>query len=157
MTSKNNKLVPWAKSKTDIIEGKVSQLMSANDVFLMRPEYNDYKFVNFRNNLRSLHTSIQNDQDRAVSDNAALEMDLLIQIRDAAPDKPTLWKDSEARKLLKEDIKNGLNENMTPQEMWRSKPEYQMFPLAKFRGHIYQEIRSRKCKSYWTVVKERNL
>lgn len=82
-------------------------------------------------------------------------MDLLIQIRDAAPDEATLWKDSEARKLLKEDVKNGLHLHMKPQEIWRSKPEYQMFPLSKLRGHIYQEVRGRRCRSYWTNLKER--
>jgi hypothetical protein len=49
-----------------------------------------------------------------------------------------LWEMSEASKLLKEDINNGLHKNMTPDDFWNSRAEYKMFPKIEFRKLVHQ-------------------
>ena len=54
-----------------------------------------------------------------------------------------------AKLQLREDIKNGLHNEMTPKELWNLRPElYKKFKLDKFRPRIYQEIRGNKCLNY---------
>ena len=54
------------------------------------------------------------------------------------------WEGSDAEGLLKEDITNGLHNQMAPQALYRTRAEYQVFTLDQFRGHIYQENKRRK-------------
>ena len=52
--------------------------------------------------------------------------------------------------MVKTDMATGVNNLMTPQEMYLSRPSYQMFTKKKFTGHIYQENRRRKfVRSYY--------
>lgn len=166
MNNPTNTICPWIDSnakqllKNDILSGKVHPLMMPRDVYKMRPEYLDYVYKNFRSNFRSLQRALKKLQDRAVSDNADLEVDLYRQRQLAAGrtvQPPLMWVDSEARNLLKQDVTDGLHSRMKPIDLWQSKAEYRMFPLSTFRKHIYQECRSRKTNAYWSVIKERKL
>lgn len=164
MTSIKSKQTPWIKSKAkillknDIVEGKVNIFMDAKVVFTMHPEYADYNFLNFKTNLRNLHKSIQQNQERASLDYVALCHDLELEARQAASkEAPHYWSGSEASKLLKKDIDDGVHLTLKPSELWLTKPAYQTFPLQKFRDHIYQETRRRTANAYWKVRKERNL
>ena len=49
-----------------------------------------------------------------------------------------LWHNSRAESLLSEDIKNGYHLQMKPKDLYKTRTEYQVFPLHKFRNHIYQ-------------------
>ena len=54
------------------------------------------------------------------------------------------WNGSEAQRLLKVDMDNKVNVSLKPKELYESRLEYQVFTLKVFRGHIYQEIKTRK-------------
>jgi hypothetical protein len=45
---------------------------------------------------------------------------------------------------LKEDVDAGMTSNYEPKVLHHMRPEYQAFPLAVFRDHVYQEQRSRR-------------
>jgi len=49
-----------------------------------------------------------------------------------------------AKDLLRTDIQNGIYPQLTPSQMWHSRPEYQEFELKVFTQRIYQEIRRNK-------------
>ena len=61
----------------------------------------------------------------------------------------------EAKTYLRADIKAKLHKQMTPEELWESRPEvYKKFKLDIFRQRIYQEIRRNKYLNY--LEKKRN-
>ena len=56
-----------------------------------------------------------------------------------------------AQKLLRSDVKYGLQKIMTPTELRRARPQYREFYLDIFRKHIYQELRRQKFLSYLEI------
>ena len=40
-------------------------------------------------------------------------------------------------------------EKMTPERLWKSRLEYQDFPLSVFRKHIYQETMKQLAAPFW--------
>ena len=145
------KPVPWAKSKAkellrnDIILGKVNERMNAQEVYLMRPQYKDYRMDNFRTNLGNLIKAVRKDilehmgkdceaygHDRAVL--AERHFDI-----DESPIRNS-WHRSEARELLKVDMELGLHKEMKPEELFLSRQEYQAFELEVFCKAIYAAV-----------------
>ena len=56
---------------------------------------------------------------------------------------------------MKQDVDNEIYLNMSPKELYDSRPEYyRNFELTQIREHLYQEVRSRKTSSYWKWRKE---
>jgi hypothetical protein len=155
---------PWRNShakqllKEDIVEGRVSSSMPVKDVYEMRPTwYKRYKFNNFKTNLNGLRKRIRKDKDRADEDLAAYLHDM--QIPPTPPMAPRAaayprWQDSEAEQLLKSDIEAGTGTSLKPEPLWKSRAEYQSFPLAVFRKHIYQELRAEAETGYWLNKKK---
>jgi chemotaxis protein histidine kinase CheA len=54
------------------------------------------------------------------------------------------WYGSRAEELLEEDMDAGLYPDMKPQALWQSRPEYKLFELQVFRGHVHQYIQTAK-------------
>jgi hypothetical protein len=146
---------PWKKSRAkeilykDILEG----------TFQMHPEYQQYKKQNFRTNLKNLLKATREKQCAANSDDRALVDDIntlsnhVLHTPGAAANEPS-WNNSEAKKLLEDDISNGMHLIMKPTSLWLYRDEYQAFPEDKFRNHIYQEMRRRVSTSYWLEKKK---
>jgi hypothetical protein len=66
------------------------------------------------------------------------------------------WNRSAAQRLLKqEDIEDGEHNGQTPAQLHMTRAAYQDFGLDKFRGHIYQEVRSWTEIPYWIVKKQK--
>jgi hypothetical protein len=59
---------------------------------------------------------------------------------------------SPAQKLLRQDVKDRKNEEMSPMDLWHSRPEYMVFTLSIFRQRIYQELRLQK---YWNYLEDK--
>ena len=52
---------------------------------------------------------------------------------------PTTWAKSEAKTLLENDLRDGsLAFDTEPKKAWLSRPEFQEFPLIKFRQNLYR-------------------
>ena len=152
---------PWETAKglliSDISEGKVSSSMSPTDVQGMREEYQLVPYANFRTNLRNLRTALQKNDERAAVDQAAFEKNrkaFPILVNPPGFSYPR-WDGSLAQGLLKQDIDEGRNNEMRPQQLQKTRVEYAPFPKDVFRKHIDQEIRSRKDKAYWMVRQQK--
>jgi hypothetical protein len=159
--SKQNDVIPWAKSdakqylRNAIIQGLVTKSTPLEEVLQMNSAFSNYPKANFKRNLKALLESIDKDQERANSDAAAVEHDLAQHPRaEHTTRNLPFWDGSRAQELLKIDIANGVHLQMTKKEFWMSKEEYQLFPLPNFRNAIYQEVRSKKAKSYWSSKKK---
>ena len=55
-----------------------------------------------------------------------------------------VWVGSDAERLLKVDISNGLYTPGNVSPLYNSRDEYKLFTQDVFRGHVHQEIRKRK-------------
>ena len=148
--NRNKNPTPWAKSdakfklREDIIGGVVTKDMRPSEVYNMRPEYMDYNYQKFRTNLLSLRKAVKNNLGQAELDRDCYLHDKRLFQKDSDCE---VWHRAEAYKLLKNDIKDGKVEGTKPRELYKSRIEYQDFPLVKFRNQIYHEqARLRKKK-----------
>ena len=157
MAKKKQPLTPWEKAKAilrdDYLNDVVTDAMKPKDVYESRQEYKDVKYANFRNNFSRLKRGIKENQERANSDEAGYLHD--INIYTLAKDSPGYWDGSEAQHLLKTDLKAKVHERMKPKLFWNSRPQYREFDLAKFRGHIHQELRSERETTYWIYERKK--
>lgn len=128
---------------TDLCSGEVPlhpEYMPAEEVYLLRPEFEFWPFDQFKDRLADLRVAFIAKDSRSSRAAAALK-----RARELHP-KPTLnhrgetqWEGSDAQRLLKEDIENGAHLEMKPIDLWQSRPEYILdCPILKvFRDHIY--------------------
>jgi hypothetical protein len=59
---------------------------------------------------------------------------------------------SPAQELLRQDVKELQHSEMSPMDLWHSRPEYMVFRLDIFRHRIYQEVRLQK---YWNHLEDK--
>jgi hypothetical protein len=148
----------WRSSKAkslltgDLVDGTIpleNEEMDAHDVYLSRVEFTDFPFESFRSNLRTLRKKIAEKRLLALEENEALDHDRHLFPKSVYNQlgQPR-WEGSDAERLLKLDIDQGYHLIQTPRELWGSRAEYQVFTSKVFRKHIYQEVRSRKFRSY---------
>ena len=153
-------LLPWkncvAKRKLtrDLTNGKIpldGRVMNARAVQQTRPEYMLYELEFFAKRLAGMRKQMRQQNNHSNEDAAAYAHDrLLFPTPTHNPNGVLRWEGSEAERWLKTDMATGMNNLMTPQEMYLSRPSYQMFTKKKFTGHIYQENRRRKfVRSYY--------
>jgi len=64
------------------------------------------------------------------------------------------WNGSDAQRFLTQDLKDGNNAGLYPEEFRLERPEYQVYSLVTFRDHIYQEQRLVKFRHYQDVLME---
>ena len=148
---------PWRNSKAKkllrkgIIDGDYPESMEPELIFYSKPEFQEYDFDRFKDNLDNLREAIELHQDRADDDASHLAHDHLLR---GDPPAQTAkgyprWEGSDAEKLLKADVDAGRHLAMEPSELHAFREEYEEFPLKVFRDHIQQETRSRTTSSYW--------
>ena len=150
------KTPPWRNSKAkallreDIITGFVKTKDSAEAVYAMRPEFQDFKLKNFTTNLKSLQLAIAKDHKRMQIDCEYYGHDraLLKELRKNDPPIENDWFHSEARQLLKQDIDEGKHTRMKPSILYLEHPEYQDFAPDVFRKHIHQEVDERDSRAF---------
>ena len=126
----------------------------AEDAYLMRNEYQQYKFEKFQEFLEAMRVSIRNNKHRAARDAMAVT-----QFRQLHP-KPAKnhrgeprWEGSAAEAQLKKDIDNGVHLVKRPSEMRAETIVYQQYYLRTIISHIDQEVRARKFVVY---LKDKN-
>ena len=146
----------WRSSKAKellkrlILDGTVSANDLPEDVYKLHEEFQLYNFKNFKVNLKSLHESIAKGKKASERDSIAFANDLAICGRPTHTRQGTpVWAGSNAELLLKEDIYNGVHRVIGPEDLWKSREEFQEFPLGKFRDKIYQVERKFMQRSYW--------
>jgi hypothetical protein len=127
--------------RTDIILGKVTGDDLPKDVYDMRQSYKAFPFKNFKTNLQSLLEAVAKDIARMQHDCEAYGHDLSVvkslRSNEEEGSRPLSWHLSDARKLLKEDMAAGRHKQLKPNDLWLSRPEYQVFDLEIFRKAIH--------------------
>lgn len=155
--AKPKKQVKWRKSKSKkilyellmdgIIPLEEDQLMPAQDIYLMDPEFANYSFDTFKAGLNRLRKKIAELASRAEEDLEAFRNYM-------QHHKPSLfshkgyiqWQGSTAQELLWDDLPKYLEDpTKKPKDLWLSRDEYKYsFPLEAFRDKMKQEIRTEK-------------
>ena len=153
----------WERSKAKAV---LKQLLKSDDLYmnmhkehlyLLSPElFGQYRKDYFVEKVEDLKATIKENKKQNKLQEKALVAD-----RVKFPKNPITfwgyrrWDDSEAKRQLREDIKNGLQKTMKPEQLRTSKMNvYGEFPLAIFRKHIYQEEYAQVGRSYWMNKKE---
>lgn len=141
----------WANSKskallrTGILSGQIKDTMMPKQVFDMHPEeHGKWKYSNWSNNLRTLRNAVNRDKGRMLTDLKSYSADIAIIKSKRKPEDKIPWHRSEAAKHIKEDVDNGLHEELKPMDLFLTRESYcGFFGLDEFRRHLYQEIDSR--------------
>lgn len=112
---------------------------------LPRPEFAGFQFSKFPARLRAMQKRHLEQRGHSEVEYAAL-----LQHRQHFP-TPAVnhrgepqWHGSDAERLLKADVTLKTHEMMAPQQLYRTRIEYQVYPLEVFRKHIHQEVRLQK-------------
>ncbi len=150
---------PWEVAKEllkeDFCAGMLPRTMGPAEIYSMRKESESVVYENVRNNRNKLRNLLESQQSSAASDDAALQhynMGLNpVNMNPTGGMNYPRWDLSDAQRLLKDDIAVGLHKIMTPQELRKTKSEYERFPKDVFRKHIHQEVRSLTEPAYWLV------
>lgn len=119
--------------------------MAPDVVYFQHPEFATYPYETFRDNLNKLRKKVKAKKTRSELDSLALRHDRKSHPK---PEKNNRgeprWEGSEAERLLKLDVDNGKHNTMTPQNLHKSRNEYEDYALTVFRKHIHQEVKTRK-------------
>ena len=115
----------------DYLEGRVTDDMKRAFVHQLRDEFKVVPINRFGANWLRMKKTIGSMRQHATRDAVALEHD-----RQLYPVNEERWDQSEAMRLLKEDIENEFHHHFEPEELWLSRAEYRKFDLAEFRPHI---------------------
>jgi hypothetical protein len=125
--------------------------MELKDIYVMRPEYSEYRYDMFSSRLSSLRSTFSTNTQRAEDDQAAFDVYVENNEVSTMSHKGYIqWQGSESQRLLREDVEDGEMEKYADQKFpkmkfWQSRPEYyNEFPLDVFRDKIQQEIGTAK-------------
>jgi len=152
-------VVPWEHSEAKKlltvdakarIVGSADQGLHPCQVYVMRPEYADYPCESFAKWLCALRVRFDELHHLANVDSSALANDLSMGLRKNSRPCPR-WKGSDAETLLQQDLDDGLDLDMSPQDLLASRPECAPWvghPKV-FRDHIHQELRARRERPCW--------
>lgn len=148
MAPKKPKKEKWEKSRSKALLRSGFLLHEYNAetnpkyVYNSDPEHKKWKYSNWVKNFDTLMRAIDRDRTRMQNDVIAYGHDLALVKEERANNQNLPWHLSDAFRLLKQDVKDGLHEAMKPAELYATRQEYSDFPLDVFRKHIYQEVDS---------------
>lgn len=66
------------------------------------------------------------------------------------------WDTHKASKMLQADEESGIAKELQPKVLWKSRKEYQDFPLSVFRKHIYQLRSKQLAAPFWQYKRNMN-
>jgi hypothetical protein len=134
-----------------ILAGRVMAEDDPWDVYMSRPEFSPFETY-FPSYLNRLFDKVKLEQPWADQAREALANDQRLH---PPSDEPyPVFKGSEAEKLLRKDMDEGLHEELHPHALYNHREEYKRWPLDVFRNHIHQELRARIEGNYWKNYKE---
>jgi len=112
-------------------------------------EFVNVEFSQFKERLRDHRKQVKGDLGRAQE-----EEELLTQDREVFPRKDVnargepVFDLHPAKDLLRQDVADKKHILLTPQQLWRTRKEYQDFTKPIFRQRIYQAVRREKFLNY---------
>jgi hypothetical protein len=103
----------------------------------------------FKDRLRDHRRQVRKDVIRAASESDSLAHDRRLFPRQAENNRgEPVFDLSDAKLLLRADVKEGKHNYMTPTQLQRSRVAYHPFNSRKFKHRIYQEVRRVKFINY---------
>jgi hypothetical protein len=110
-----------------------------------KPQFRNLEYKKFWQNLDNLRKAEKALIYKGIVDNKALAHDQRlhpIQRIDPPNFSYPCWGGSEAERLLKLDVDKEKHSCLPPQELQKTKEQYQAVPLEVSRKHIHQEVQS---------------
>jgi len=150
----------WANSETKKVlrmmlrSGEIplsSEQMPPDIVYWQDPSFAASPYEKSRDRLNAYRKEFKKKKALAADDLAALQSDRLLYPKSTTDSNGELrWEGSDAERLLKLDIDEGKHDQMKPEDLKKTRKEYNVegLDLKTFRGHIHQEIKTRKWHAY---------
>jgi len=157
--SANNKAVGYTVLYNLMMQCEESHIFqkSIQSVWESSSLFHCYPFATFQEYFKSMKKLANADRCRWREEEEAFkkECKAFPQVRDVDRRGNKYWYDSQAKKLLYEDVKNGRHIGKKPSELRDERDEYKMFTKKKFRVHLYAEIQQQRCDKYWKVKRNK--
>jgi hypothetical protein len=163
-STNNPENIDWAKSlakkivMADLADGRLSleeNVVSAEKAFQVykacRPAaFADVGFNQFKLRLKDHRRQVKKTVEASQWEEAAFQLDQLsLEHPGTHNDRgEPIFDRSPAKKLLRQDVKDGRHDEMSPKDLWCSRPQYMVFALDIFRQRIYQQVRLQKYLNY---------
>ena len=140
--------------RAGIIDESITEEMSLEDIYNLHPEvHGKHPWAAWKRNVQAMRNAIEKEKTRSMEDWLTYKIDV-VKLKEMRPvNRQVPWHLSEAHKHLKEDIANGLHEQMKPKELYMTRASYQEFDLKVFRKHIYQR-KEAEAKHQWRFEKK---
>jgi len=143
----------------DLLNGTIpldSLVMGPQEVYQQHPEFRQYDFNRFRDQLRDLRKKLSEKNDCSASDNMALAHDRRIHPMPTHNHRgEPRWEGSKSERLLKHDIAHNKQQAMEPKDLFATQQEYGKYDLEVFCKHIYQEEGRRKFIAQRTATRQK--
>jgi hypothetical protein len=120
-----------------------------------RPEaFADVGFDQFKLRLIDHRKQVKKLHDASLWEESAFQHDRLLVVPQGTHNHrgERIFDQSPAKELLRQDVKERQHFEMSPLDLWHSRPEYMVFTLDIFRHRIYQEERLQK---YWNHLEDK--
>lgn len=142
--------------KWDVADEIISSDMMPEEAFRLRAIYQEEMNLDkFASRLESMREIVKKGKEKAQEDADALEADRLRHPRPTHNHRgEPEWNESDAKECLESDMDAGLHRTLSPEDLWKSRAQYQDFRLETFRGHIHQEEQTRKWRDQWVDGKK---
>lgn len=130
--------------------------MTTEQVHKSSPLFECYDFEKFKEYDKKMIELTKSKSGRIARENALFHQD-----RFNFPRKATtihgmpFWDTHAAKKLLAEDVCNGVASVLSPADLRQSRREYQQFKPDTFRKHIYQEQDKQRSAVYWQIKRNK--
>ena len=125
------------------MEGPIDSADIFTNLWAANPHFRNFPFDRERYDTRiaSMRRQVQDAQDYAATDHAAIVKDRLVYpVKTTTSKGKPRWRGSYAERVLKMDIANNLHVGKKPKQLYNSRPTvYGAFDLKVFRGHLDQE------------------
>ena len=102
-----------------------------------------------------LEEKINNENELAKIEMLDFAQDMKRYQKDVTDCGYPFWHKHPSKMLLRADVKANKGAKLVPKVLWKSRKEYQDFPLSVFRNHVYHEKRRLREKPYWQVKRNK--
>ena len=131
-------------------QNKKINVMTAEQIWHSHPKFQQYDYEKFKKWDKAMQKLTSKKRKLIDEEEDSFQKDMIAFPRNARTSRDLpFWHTHAASKLLKEDVRSGHSKSMKPMQLWRSKREYQEFPLLVFRKHIYQERTKQLAAPCW--------
>ena len=122
-------------------KGKMSAQDAWDVLYKDLPEFKEVPFEKFQDRLRDHRKQVKKLRVHSEMEYAAFLHDRQLYPRKEKNSKgEPVFDMSDAKELLRNDIKSGMHHLMSPAHIYKIREEYQLFAATKFKERIYQGV-----------------